>query len=162
MNICSILFLSVLCNTVCAQDGFDLKIISRDQKREVPWSLDGFAQNLRSDAKHALQQIMDSFTLLWPEAAWNDNQKPSVATIEQAFADLTAYIQQEGNPDRIDQIKKSIDYIILSYVPVVQKKIADGAPSIKNPYLDEKKQLLDLFEQALKQKRKSFDSFLNV
>jgi hypothetical protein len=158
MNTCYILFLSVLCSALCAQDGFDLKIISRDQKKEIPWSLDGFAQNLRSDAKHALQQIMDSFTLLWPEAPWNEEQKPSVATIEQAFDNLNTYIQKEGNPERIDQIKRSIDYIILSYVPVVQKKIADEAPNV-HPYLDEKKKLLELFEQALKQKRKSFDSF---
>lgn len=132
---------------------FDLKVYERGLKKEIPWSLTGSAQDLRSDAKHQLQLILRAFVLLRPDVPWADQQKPTLGQIAEAFKVLNAYIVEQKSEEKKRWVLDSIAYITNTYIPEVQKLLesADpaGLPADLAALLDQKKELLKEFSQSI-------------
>lgn len=137
---------------------FDLRLVSRELKKDAPWSLDGSAQNLRSDVKHLLQRVMNQFILLFPEATWKKTQIPSVQNIQQSIQQLAQYIEREKRADKVQQVKTSLDYI-LGFATQVEQKLAQGGKQVASAgiksLLGQKKELLGPFKEALQEGRAS-------
>lgn len=140
------------------QPSFNLKLIERSQKEDIPWSLTGSAADLRSDVKHEIQNIMNSLTLLWPEAIWDsgENVMPQVSTLQGSFDWLSDYIKHEKRKDKVAMVVESITYILNTYAPQVQKKINTSAAHMVD--MDKKRELFAVLVDHIKQELQKMQS----
>ncbi len=137
---------------------FDLDKVVREIKKNAPWSLQGSAQNLRSDIKHELQQIMNQFALLWPEATWTQSNMPSEQNMQHALQNLAQLIRESNRPDWVQQAKVSLDYIASGYLNSTEQALLKGTqqklPSDLQGLLEQKKQLFGQLKGILLEARK--------
>ncbi len=150
--------------TQCISAKFDLSKIARELKKNAPWSLQGSAQNLRSDIKHQLQQIMNQFTLLWPEATWNESNAPSEQNVRDALQGLVELIRESNRADWAQQAEVSLDYIILNYLNRTEQALIQGGQqklsSDMQGFLGQKKELFGQLKGVLLEARKQIGSFV--
>jgi hypothetical protein len=153
MYVCAL----VVFGGLSAEGKFDLKAYERSLKKNIPWSLTGSAQDLRSDAKHHLQMILRAFVLLRPDAPWEEQVVPTLGLITQGMAGLKAYLAESGNERKRPWVADSIGYILNSYIPEVQSLLAstDATTLSKDlgELLDKKRQLLKEFSERIERER---------
>ena len=137
---------------------FDLKIYERSLKSEIPWSLTGSAQDLRSDAKNDLQLILRNIIFLRPDVPWSQEEKPSIEKIDENFKDLQSYLDREQSAEKQKWVLDSLDYILSTYIPEVQKLLDSSKKEDNNPLLEQKKELLKQFAQHIAAKKEELRS----
>lgn len=146
------------CGIACIGLGFaefDLKQYERSLKAVIPWSLKGSAQDLRSDAKHALQMILRSIVLLRPEVPWFEEQKPDEKFIVNAFNTLKEYLALPGNGVKKQWVSDSLNFITDTYIPQVNHLLENPGelmPELKG-LLSRKRELIKTFIQTIDKNR---------